>query len=253
VHDYYTQTDPSLDIGGRILGSVVRPYAAKVAGLLVRCEWEVLGGVLEVEWVVPPSRQGGEGEPKTSGGGEERGLRTRETEIFFPDYLSRGRKVLLEGEGFEEGSESGEGGGVRGGRWRYDRGLQTVFVLNPLPASSEGGSGAGAGRGDGRGAKGGKKGGKKEQVIKIRISLDPPLSTRWNVSPRPRTRRRRVWGWGILGLGGVSWTTILILCSIFVGVLGVVWMQLGMGGGMGSIGGKDGVMCGEEVVEGMDY
>ena len=49
----HSQTSPTLDNGGRILRAVVRPYAAKTAGIPLRCEYEINTGEFTYEWAVP--------------------------------------------------------------------------------------------------------------------------------------------------------------------------------------------------------
>lgn len=171
----FAQTDKSLDIGGRILGSVVKPYPAKVAGVVRMVRWEGMSGVLEVEWVVPPAIP--------VGGGDEDGMMSRETEIYFPDLIARGRKVMVEG--------------VEEGCWKYARESQTIFVLNPLSGVSEEGNDSEY---------------SGESVVKIKVWVDPPLTSRWNV---PLQRG--------VGFAGAVW---IVLVSGVVGLIAIMYLWI---------------------------
>lgn len=83
----YEQDSPHLDGGGRILDAIVRPYPAKVAGVPLRFDYEMMNGELSFSWMVP--REGVK---------DENELGAYETEIFFPSSLAAGRKVLLEAQ-----------------------------------------------------------------------------------------------------------------------------------------------------------
>jgi hypothetical protein len=82
----------------------VRPYAAKTAGIPQHFEYEMATGAFAYSWTVPPTGD------------------ARETEIFVPEGLTRGRRMLV--EGLEDGDT-----------YTYDVARQTLFVL---PAASEG-------------------------------------------------------------------------------------------------------------------
>ena len=136
------QDAKELDFGGRILDAVVRPYAAKTAGIPLKFEYEMATGTFSYSWAVPPSTL-----LSTSSGGEEAAststlvpqpssngndlelvsvlvppltghppLLARETEIFVPAQLARGRRLIV--EGLREGDS-----------YIYDVGRQTLFVL----------------------------------------------------------------------------------------------------------------------------
>ena len=136
------QDAKELDSGGRILDAVVRPYAAKTAGIPLKFEYEMATGTFSYSWAVPPSTL-----LSTSSGGEEAAststlvpqpssngndlelvsvlvppltghppLMARETEIFVPAQLARGRRLIV--EGLREGDS-----------YTYDVGRQTLFVL----------------------------------------------------------------------------------------------------------------------------
>ncbi|KII91594.1 glycoside hydrolase family 5 protein [Plicaturopsis crispa FD-325 SS-3] len=115
----YEQTSPTLDNGGRILQTVVRPYAAKTAGIPLRCEYEVNTGTFTYEWVVPdPSDTRTVGAATTSQPPlvGHPPITTRETEIFVPSLLAQGRKVIVRGLGPKDSHV-------------YDEKRQTLFVL----------------------------------------------------------------------------------------------------------------------------
>ena len=95
-----------LDKGARILDAVVRPYAAKTAGIPLHFEYEMATGAFTYSW--------------TTGGATE----ARETEIFVPESLVRSRRLIVEGLSPEEGDT-----------YTYDVVRQTLFVL---PAAQEG-------------------------------------------------------------------------------------------------------------------
>jgi hypothetical protein len=73
-----------------------------------------------------------------------RDLTSRESEIFVPSLITRGRRLVVEG--------------VPEGMWKYDEARQTLFVLNPPEM--------------------------KVDVMKMVVKLDPPLSPRWAVKQR---------------------------------------------------------------------
>lgn len=100
----YSQDDPTLDNGGRILSSVVRPYPAKTCGVPVKFEYEVVTGRMVYEWDNPSSSS-----PQASQ------LRAKETEIYFPSQLAQSCSLVV------EGLESGD-------RYLYDEKRQTLFI-----------------------------------------------------------------------------------------------------------------------------
>ncbi|RXW11189.1 hypothetical protein EST38_g14666 [Candolleomyces aberdarensis] len=105
----YEQDDATLDNGGRILSSVVRPYPAKTCGVPVRFEYEVTTGRMVFEWDNPLPTATSSSSSSTSS------LRAAETEIYFPSQLAHSRKLLV------QGLEPGD-------RYIYDEKRQTLFV-----------------------------------------------------------------------------------------------------------------------------
>ena len=111
----YDQTAPTLDNGGRILRSVVRPYPAKTAGIPLRFEYEVNTGAFSFSWATP----GGSADGGVSVNGAPLAghppLRTNVTEIFVPAFLAHG-------------SALGVRGLAEGDSFAYDEGAQTLYV-----------------------------------------------------------------------------------------------------------------------------
>jgi len=99
----YEQTSPHLDGGGRILDAVVRPYPAKVAGIPLEFNYELMNGELSFTWIIP----------------EKGELQSHETEIFFPSLLASGRKLLLEAQ-------------IDISQYDYDDGAQAMKKLQSL-------------------------------------------------------------------------------------------------------------------------
>ncbi|KDQ56751.1 glycoside hydrolase family 5 protein [Jaapia argillacea MUCL 33604] len=114
---YYDQTSPTLDNGGRILRAIVRPYAAKTAGVPVRCDYEMTTGTFVFEWVnrshVQSKAMSSLQRPPLH---DLPPLTSRETEIFLPSYLTQGRRFKVEGLEKDD-------------KYRYDASLQTLTVL----------------------------------------------------------------------------------------------------------------------------
>lgn len=135
------QDAKELDLGGRILDAVVRPYAAKTAGIPLKFEYEMATGTFSYSWAVPssapfPTSPGEEAASAStlvrqqSLNGNDSGsacvlvptltghpaLLARETEIFVPAQLAQGRRLIV--EGLREGDT-----------YTYDVGRQTLFVL----------------------------------------------------------------------------------------------------------------------------
>jgi hypothetical protein len=99
---YYHQAAPTLDNGGRILRSVVRPYVAKTAGIPLRFEYEVNAGDFDYQWMVPDndaSDTGAIGGPSTTNPPKtgHPPLTSSVTEIFIPSFLAHGSKVIVRG------------------------------------------------------------------------------------------------------------------------------------------------------------
>lgn len=116
---YFEQTAPTLDNGARILESIVRPYAAKTAGIPLRFDYEMTTGEFTYEWVNPDQS----GSP-TNGNASVSGppltghppLSARETEIFMPSALTCDRKIVVKGLGSEDS-------------YLHDETRQSLFVL----------------------------------------------------------------------------------------------------------------------------
>ncbi|KAF8152913.1 glycoside hydrolase family 5 protein [Crassisporium funariophilum] len=116
---YYEQDAPSLDNGGRILPAIVRPYAAKTAGIPLRFDYEMTTGTFTYEWTNPTdnaSPASGEISVFNPPRKLQHALRSRETEIFLPSMLTRARKVVV--VGLEKGDN-----------YKYDESRQTLFVV----------------------------------------------------------------------------------------------------------------------------
>ncbi|KAI0089638.1 glycoside hydrolase family 5 protein [Irpex rosettiformis] len=117
---YHHQTAPTLDNGGRILRSVVRPYAAKTAGIPLRFEYEVNTGDFSYSWMIPHDDKTGPGvaggpdtsTPPRTGHPE---LTSSVTEIFLPSYIAQGSKVVVQGLGKSDTSF-------------YDESRQTLYI-----------------------------------------------------------------------------------------------------------------------------
>jgi Glycoside hydrolase family 5 C-terminal domain len=146
------QIETSLDDGGRILESVVRPYPAKVAGIPLRFDYEVNRGEFRFEWAKPESFTSRTGpkqpivnRPPLTGHPE---ITTRISEFFVPMHLVKGRKIVVALDGAAQGS-----------RWWYEASTQTLFVEQPDPAKIEGGA--------------------KYRII---FGLTPPPGTKWTMT-----------------------------------------------------------------------
>ena len=94
----FEQRSFTLDNGGRILPSVVRPYPAKTAGIPSRFDYEMNTGEFTFEWTL----------------GEESA--SRETEIYIPSLIYHGRKLVVEGLAPDD-------------KYAYDESRQTLFVV----------------------------------------------------------------------------------------------------------------------------
>lgn len=117
---YFHQTAPTLDNGGRILRSIVRPYAAKTAGIPLRFEYEVNTGDFSYSWVVPGddarngSASGGPSTARPPRVGHPP-LTSSVTEIYLPSFLAHGSKILVHGLGKSDD-------------YRYDESVQTLYI-----------------------------------------------------------------------------------------------------------------------------
>ncbi|KAF9477640.1 glycoside hydrolase [Pholiota conissans] len=117
----YDQESSSLDEGGRILSAIVRPYAAKTAGIPLRFEYEMNTGSFTYEWAspIPEGRDAGNsGSPCVSDPPLvlHHPLISRETEIFIPAQLTHLRGIVVQGLG-------------KGDKWVHDEKRQTLFVV----------------------------------------------------------------------------------------------------------------------------
>jgi hypothetical protein len=126
----YDQDSPALDQGGRILRAVVRPYPAKTAGTPVKFDYELNTGNFEYQWT-------------STLDSSSHTLRSRETEIFLPSMLTKGRKVIV--RGLDDGED-----------YTYDERRQTLFVVT--------------------------KNAEPNKVHKITVSLYPPLEPLFEVN-----------------------------------------------------------------------
>ncbi|KAF8802051.1 glycoside hydrolase family 5 protein [Phlegmacium glaucopus] len=118
---YYDQDSPTLDNGGRILPSVVRPYPAKTAGIPLKFQYEVTTGAFLFEWENPSQGEPVFGDNDTKSISNpprqwQRALTSHETEIYIPSQLTHSRKVVVEGAEDED-------------RYRYDERRQTLFFV----------------------------------------------------------------------------------------------------------------------------
>ncbi|KIJ34283.1 glycoside hydrolase family 5 protein [Sphaerobolus stellatus SS14] len=108
--EFFAQQNTALDDGGRILRAVVRPYPAKVAGIPKKWTYESNTGQVDFTWEEPVT--------------QEKSLRSRETEIFFPSMLlENGRKIVVDG--------------LPSNAWTYDVGKQTLYVLPPVETGTK--------------------------------------------------------------------------------------------------------------------
>ena len=154
----FAQATKELDAGGRILDAVVRPYAAKTAGVPLKFEYEMATGSFAYSWAVPLSGPAsGTGEENTTvqqqthAGGPcvhtpplmgHPPLLARETEIFVPTQLAQGRKLIV--EDLRDGDT-----------YTYDAARQTLFVLP--------------------GVQTGELGNVQAHAHKVRVRFDPPV------------------------------------------------------------------------------
>ncbi|KAG6808727.1 hypothetical protein H0H93_016538, partial [Arthromyces matolae] len=89
---YYDQDAVSLDNGGRILPSLVRPYPAKTAGIPQKFQYEMNSGAFVFEWANAAKCVDDDDESTRTGSS----MRALETEIYLPSLLTAGRKVIVE-------------------------------------------------------------------------------------------------------------------------------------------------------------
>ena len=118
----HSQTSPTLDNGGRILRAVVRPYAAKTAGVPLRCEYEINTGEFTYEWAVPHASfsSSSSNPPEPSVRTPPRmgmpPLTTDRTEIFVPTQLTQGRTLVVRGLAPDD-------------KWAHDEARQTLTIV----------------------------------------------------------------------------------------------------------------------------
>lgn len=143
----YSQTDDSLDKGGRVLRAIVRPYPAKIAGIPLDFRYDLNTGELSFAWANPDPKAAPSAAPATVGRPPlDVGLvLTRlETEIFVPAMLARGRRLLVTGAGFSKE------------HYEYAEDVQTLYVRNVSAAPG--------------------------YVHRIRVAFDPPLEPVFEVT-----------------------------------------------------------------------
>ncbi|THH17235.1 hypothetical protein EW146_g3534 [Bondarzewia mesenterica] len=121
----FDQNSDTLDKGGRILESLVRPYPAKTAGVPIRFEYEMTTGTFIYDWAVPLTGPPPFNDPYLESKSWRVGfpplhshpaITARETEIFVPSMLARGRKMIVRGLGSND-------------QYVYDEDRQTLFIL----------------------------------------------------------------------------------------------------------------------------
>lgn len=111
-----SQTDSTLDEGGRLLRVIVRPYPAKTAGIPLSFTYDPEAETFEFSFYNPA---GGSAEALSSSEEivESRGLRSRETEIFLPASLIRHRNLVVTQLTPQD-------------RFTYDETRQTLFLIH---------------------------------------------------------------------------------------------------------------------------
>lgn len=101
--DHYNRhfEDDELYRGGRVLDVIIRPYAAKVAGLPLRSFWDERTLRFEFEW-------------KSFGDGTDaKNAKSNLTEVFLPNYHYKKHKLLIK---------------VSDGDWTYNAEQQTLYI-----------------------------------------------------------------------------------------------------------------------------
>jgi hypothetical protein len=117
----YEQSSPTLDNGGRILRSVVRPYPAKTAGIPLRFDYDINTGDFTFEWVIPQSSPETAQPPQTrpsvhsSPRAGHPPLTSNITEIFVPSFIAHGGTVVVHGLSSADS-------------YAYDEAHQTLYV-----------------------------------------------------------------------------------------------------------------------------
>lgn len=112
------QSETALDEGARLLRAVVRPYPAKVAGIPLTFNYDVNTGSFQFEYQNPSSTarqtfQHPDASVSRPPLESHAPLLARETEIFVPSLLARGRTLIVRGAA----------------AYTYDESRQTLFVL----------------------------------------------------------------------------------------------------------------------------
>ena len=98
--------------------AIVRPYAAKTAGIPLRFEYEMNTGTFTFEWANRHNKESGSGSARIA----DPPLRlstpliSQETEIFLPSQITHSREIRV--EGLEKGD-----------RYLYDERRQTLFIV----------------------------------------------------------------------------------------------------------------------------
>lgn len=170
------QKNEELDQGARLLSVIVRPYAAKVAGIPLRTEYEVNTGCWEFEWA---NRKGASGGSELTASPEvarpplelSTPLVARETEIFLPLLITKGRKILV-----DYSSSSSSGLSAARCAWTYDADRQTFFVTTEDETPGA--------------------------VHRVRLTFDPPLKRRF---PWPFVETTMLWGGVLSLLSVIAW------------------------------------------------
>ncbi|KAF9023012.1 glycoside hydrolase family 5 protein [Hymenopellis radicata] len=172
---YHDQDSISLDHGGRILESVVRPYPAKTAGIPTKFEYEVTTGTFAYEWSnadSSPSSKESVGvsvsTPPLSGHPE---VTAWETEIFVPSMITQERKVIVRGLEKEDS-------------FVHDEKRQTLFIVvrDRTP-------------------------GKRHRV---QVSLSPPLTPPFEVNDFWSDHRHRIVSFIGLLMSMVAWWIYIV-------------------------------------------
>ncbi|KAG8939165.1 hypothetical protein FRC04_006933, partial [Tulasnella sp. 424] len=174
--DSHEQSNERLDKGGRILRAVVRPYAAKVASIPLRQDYEMNTGAWEFEWVNPSQNSPSDNssvsvtKPPLS----HVPIQARETEIFVPLFISKGRDLLV---------TYSSSTGAKAFDWKYDPARQTLFVV---PGDNTPGA-----------------------VHRLKVEFDRPLDYRFEVDSSIWVD---LWHWwaGFMGvIFGLFWVLVL--------------------------------------------
>lgn len=112
----FEQDTIGLDQGGRILEAVVRPYAAKTAGVPLAFEYEMNTGAFKFEWANPGGKEVGAADVAKPPLGGHPELTAWQTEIFVPSMVTKGRRVVVRGLQEED-------------LWAHDEKRQTLFIV----------------------------------------------------------------------------------------------------------------------------